>query len=149
MDRNKKEAIMALCIVAVIALLGFAFYIIIGYYNNEKAGNNYVSEVIDGDTFEMNTGETIRLLCVDAPEQGQEDYDEAKDFLEHLILHRNVRLESSNIEDDKDKYGRLLRFVYVNISDIEVFVNKEVIRLEYGNIFNYGNITNCQEILGR
>ncbi len=147
MDRNKKEAIIALCIVAVIALLGFAFYLIIYFYSNEKVGDNYVLEVIDGDTFEMNTGQMIRLLCVDAPEQGQENYEEARSFLEHLILHRNVRLENADLESDKDKYGRLLRFVYVNISNREIFVNKEIVRLEYGKVFNYGNITNCQEIL--
>jgi hypothetical protein len=149
MNRNKKEAIIALGIVVVIALLSFAFYIIISYGSIFGAGNNYVSEIIDGDTFEMNTGQTIRALCVDAPEQGQENYDEAKEFLEHLILHKNIRLESSDTSDNKDKYGRLLRFVYVNISDKEIFVNKEIVRLEYGKVFNYGNITNCQEILGR
>ena len=53
---------------------------------------NLVSRVIDGDTFELCSGETARLLCVDTPEKGEEGYEEAKVFLEDLILYKEVRL---------------------------------------------------------
>ncbi|MFH1722945.1 MAG: hypothetical protein ABH950_10130 [Candidatus Altiarchaeota archaeon] len=43
-----------------------------------------VSRVIDGDTFELSTGEKIRLICIDAPEKGEEFYEKSKTYLEDL-----------------------------------------------------------------
>ncbi len=96
---------------------------------------NLVSRVIDGDTFELCSGETARLLCVDTPEKGEEGYEEAKVFLEDLILYKEVRLESSNYNgNNTDKYGRLLRWVYVQDIDKETFVNKYLLEEGYGDI---------------
>lgn len=96
---------------------------------------NIVSRVIDGDTFELCSGETARLLCVDTPEKGEEGYEEAKVFLEDLILYKEVRLESSNYNgNNTDKYGRLLRWVYVQDIDKETFVNKYLLEEGYGDI---------------
>lgn len=91
--------------------------------------DNYVTQVIDGDTFKINTGEVIRLLCVDAPEKTEQYYEEAKEFLEDLILNKEVILNSS--ETDKDIYGRLLRFVYIN----DTLVNKEILNQEFGSLY--------------
>ncbi len=107
----------------------------------------YVSEIIDGDTFKMSTGEIVRLICVDAPETEQPGYKETKEFLEHLVLFKSVRLEKDIT--NKDEYDRLLRYVYVNISDTEIFVNKEIVRLDYGKLFPYPPDTKrCGEISG-
>lgn len=58
-----------------------------------------------------------------------------------------MRLEKDVI--NKDEYGRLLRYVYVNISVEEIFVNKELFKQGYGTIFRYGNDTSrCGEIAG-
>lgn len=94
--------------------------------------------VIDGDTFEYNN-ETIRLLCVQTPELGEEGYEESRIFLSSLIYGNELRFES--IEQDKDQYGRLLRFVYVE----DLFVNKEIIDEGYGVLFEY-NRTDCSKI---
>ena len=136
---RKNKIIIFLCIISLFVFLGFAFYLIINFYVPETKGV-YVSEVIDGDTFELSDGKIIRLLCVDAPEQGETGYEDSKSFLEHLILHKEIRLENFS-GTDKDKYGRLLRFVYVNISDREIFLNKEIIRLGYGEVFEYSNVS--------
>lgn len=95
---------------------------------NFSLPDNYVIKVIDGDTFQINTGETIRLLCVDTPEKSQEGYEEAKSFLESMILGREVTLNSS--VTDKDIYNRLLRYVYVD----EVFVNRMILDENYGEL---------------
>ena len=111
---------------------------------SDNMTNNTVIKIIDGDTFELATGEIVRLLCVDTPEQGQEGYDEAINFLSSLILYQEPRLESSF--DDKDAYDRLLRFVYVNDTEgNEIFVNSEIVNEGYGDLFPYGNNT-CSEI---
>ncbi len=98
-----------------------------------------VKRVIDGDTFELCSGEIVRLLCVDTPEENTLGYEEAKTFLESLILYREVRLESStNGGNNTDKYNRLLRWVYVedemfNAGE-EIFVNKYLLEEGYGDI---------------
>lgn len=89
--------------------------------------DNYVTRVIDGDTFEIYSGEIIRLLCVDTPEIAESNHEQAKLFLEFLILNKEVNLTSSLT--DKDIYNRLLRYVYVD----KQFVNKLVLE-------NYGEL---------
>ncbi|MCK4755481.1 thermonuclease family protein [candidate division WOR-3 bacterium] len=86
---------------------------------------NKVTEVIDGDTFRTGKGETVRLLGINTPEMGDPGADIAKDFLLLLILNKSVRLEKDIT--DKDDYGRLLRYVYVNGN----FINAELARMGY------------------
>jgi len=82
-------------------------------------------EIIDGDTFKTESGETVRLLGINAPETGNPGADIAKDFLALLVLNRAVRLEKD--ATDKDDYGRSLRYVYVD----GLFVNAELVRMGY------------------
>ncbi len=98
---------------------------------------NLVSRVIDGDTFELCSGDTIRLLCVDTPEKGEEGYEDAQYFLEDLILYNEVELKESNYNgNNTDKYGRLLRWVYISnsTSGEQIFVNKYLLEEGYGDI---------------
>lgn len=144
----KPKFISILAIIFLIALILLAIYIInLREYNSSSDEGVYVSKVIDGDTFEMSDNSVIRLLCVDAPEKGKTGYKEAKDFLADMILDKQVRLEKDISEEDA--YGRLLRYVYVNISNIEIFVNQQVVQEDYGKIFRYGDDTSkCDEIEG-
>ena len=80
-----------------------------------------VTYVVDGDTLELNTADRVRLICIDTPEKGEYYYPEAKDYLVDLTLNEKVTL----IKDisETDKYGRLLRYVYVG----DKFVNYELV----------------------
>lgn len=103
----------------------------------EECNNNplIVKRVIDGDTFELCSGDKVRLLCVNTPEKGEEGYEDAQYFLENLLLYKEVRLESSNYQgNNTDKYNRLLRWVYVNDINQEILVNKYVLEEGYGDI---------------
>ena len=144
----KPKTLTILSIIIFIALIILAIYVIsLREYNEYSDEGVYVSKVIDGDTFEMSDDTIIRLLCVDAPERGENGYSEAKDFLSNMILDKEVRLEKDI--SDKDEYGRLLRYVYVNISNIEIFVNQQVVQEDYAKIFKYGDDTSkCDEIEG-
>ena len=82
-----------------------------------------VSEVVDGDTFKTTDGRTIRLIGINAPEVGEKYYEEAKDELTELIYRKEIRLDSDT--GNKDVYGRLLRYVYVD----DLLVNSEMVRL--------------------
>lgn len=136
--RHKTNLIIILCIFIIIIALGFGIYLIIIYENDGKPEQGpYVIEVIDGDTFKMSDSSVIRLLCVNTPEQGEEDYNRATSFLESMILYRNLRLEEAESLDKVDKYNRDLRFVYVNTSAGEIFINAEIVRLGFGDLYTY------------
>ena len=81
-----------------------------------------VTRVIDGDTVELADGSRVRYLCMDTPERGAPFYAEAKERNSELVDGKVVRLEPG--VRDVDKYGRLLRYLYVG----DVFVNAELVR---------------------
>jgi len=95
-----------------------------------------VDRVIDGDTFELCGGIKVRLLCVDTPERGKQGYEDAKLFLEDLILNKEVSLNTSNYDiETTDKYGRLLAWVYIQDNSGEkILVNKYILEEGYGDI---------------
>ncbi len=74
-----------------------------------------VSRVIDGDTVELGDGRSVRLVGIDTPEVGECGSDQATANLERLILRQRVRLTIS--DEDKDRYGRLLRYVNLGPQD--------------------------------
>lgn len=70
-----------------------------------------VTRVIDGDTFEISTGEKVRVLGIDSCEMSTVGGREAKDMAETFLGTTSVILKSEPTGPDKDKYGRLLRYV--------------------------------------
>lgn len=70
-----------------------------------------VTTVFDGDTFIIKNGMTVRLLGIDAPARGQNKYQEAKDYLTHLVINRPLTLEYDQYQDDK--YGRILAYAWI------------------------------------
>ena len=81
--------------------------------------------IIDGDTVELENGERLRLIGIDAPESGQRYFSEARGRLAEFVLNKEVALEKD--VSDKDEYGRLLRHVWFG----DTFVNLEMVRLGY------------------
>ncbi|MBL1434023.1 thermonuclease family protein [Candidatus Wolfebacteria bacterium] len=91
-----------------------------------------VTHVVDGDTFDIEGGARIRLLGVDTPERGECFYNESKDFLDDLIEDSHVRFEKDI--SGADRYGRLLRYVYVpsdSPEEADVFVQEVLVRGGY------------------
>jgi micrococcal nuclease len=80
-----------------------------------------VTKVIDGDTIVIEGGYHVRYIGIDAPESGEFYYLEAKQVNEDMVAGKKVRLESDI--SDKDSYGRLLRYVYVD----DNFLNAEMV----------------------
>ncbi len=74
-----------------------------------------VTHVVDGDTLDLGNGERVRLVGIDTPEVGDCNYDDATAFLERMVLGKRVRLGIS--DEDRDGYGRLLRYVDVGRTD--------------------------------
>ncbi|KQQ66939.1 thermonuclease family protein [Microbacterium sp. Leaf320] len=79
--------------------------------------------VVDGDTIDVATDDgtaRVRLIGIDTPEIGRggeasECYaDEARAFLDELLYGQEVELAGDPSQADVDKYGRLLRYVYID-----------------------------------
>ena len=142
-DNIKTTLIVIISLIALAFVLFFAVKLMDSNNNEEEVSNDQVIRVIDGDTFELN-GETIRLLCVDTPEEGKKGYQEATDYLSSLILNREVILRDglSYNSMDKDVYNRSLRFVYIDVNSNQLFVNKNIVYNGYGKLYSY-NGTNC------
>jgi micrococcal nuclease len=100
-----------------------------------------VVRVIDGDTIEIAGGAHVRYIGMDTPEiyPEVEFYGpEAKAKNIELVEGKLVTLEKDVSETDK--YGRLLRYVYVD----GVFVNGELVRLGYAEAVSYPPDTRYQ-----
>jgi endonuclease YncB( thermonuclease family) len=74
-----------------------------------------VTRIVDGDTLELGNGEVVRLVGIDTPETGECGFEPAADSLARLVLGKPVTLGES--DEDRDRYGRLLRYVDVGNQD--------------------------------
>ena len=88
-----------------------------------------VARIIDGDTLSVYVGGTqkiVRLLGIDAPELQPLDNPgcyskQATAAITKFAYNKYIVLEKDKIQkDDKDKYGRLLRFITVLGSSVTV-----------------------------
>lgn len=74
-----------------------------------------LARVVDGDTIALTNGERVRLLQIDTPEPGTgECYSRAagRDLRGLLASDAALSLETDPRLDDRDSYGRLLRYVW-------------------------------------
>lgn len=116
---------------------------------NFRAKNNSTSYIyypikkfVDGDTFWIDDGTSkgkkIRLIGVDTPEtrhpkKGVEYFGkEASNYVKNLLAFNKVRLEF-DIEK-KDRYGRLLAYVYLEDG---TFLNANLVENGYAQVSTY------------
>ena len=81
------------------------------------------TKIIDGDTFLIEGGYSVRILGIDADERGYPCYEAAKNKLEELILNQEVKLEKGT--EDKDQWCRYLRYIFLNDKNISLELVKE------------------------
>ncbi len=105
-----------------------------------------VSKVIDGDTIKLSNGQVVRYIGIDTPEtnhprKGKECFgEEAKLANKKLVEGKKVRLEKDISETDR--YGRLLRYVFVD----GLFVNEYLVKQGYAHARSYPPDVKYQEI---
>lgn len=97
-----------------------------------------IDHFVDGDTIAVRMNgksETVRMIGIDTPETHKPDTPvqcygpAAAAFTKNLIGNNRVRLESDSQNQDRDRYGRLLRYVYLPDGRL---VEKELILGGYG-----------------
>ena len=102
-----------------------------------EAGTFKVTRVIDGDTIEIDGGERVRYIGIDTPETVDPRKTvqcfgvEASNKNKELVEGRMVWLEKD--VTDKDKYNRLLRYVYVG----DAFINLELVKQGFAYSYSY------------
>lgn len=104
---------------------------------NEQKEETFVNRVIDGDTIELSSGEKVRYIGIDTPETkdprkpvqcfGEEAYLKNKE----LVEGKAVKMEKDISE--RDKYGRLLRYVFVD----SLFINDYLVRQGFARVYTY------------
>jgi len=96
-----------------------------------------VIRVIDGDTIEIEGGEKVRYIGIDTPETVHPSKPiecfgkKASNKNKELVEGKMVRLEKDVSE--RDRYGRLLRYVWVD----DIFVNDYLVRQGYAHVYTY------------
>ena len=105
--------------------------------------------VIDGDTIEIEGGFRVRYIGIDTPELDDARAEvkalalAAAEKNRELVEGKIVRLEKDVSETDR--YGRLLRYVYVD----GLFVNAELVRLGYARAVSYPPDVKYQELFSQ
>lgn len=112
-----------------------------------------VTRFSDGDTItvDMNgTKETIRMIGVDTPETHDPDVPvqcygpAASAYTKNLIGKNKVRLEADPTNQNRDRYDRLLRYVYLPDGRL---VQAEIIKNGYGFAYTLFPFTKSKEFV--
>lgn len=115
-------------------------------YDENITGNNSlykIDRVVDGDTVKIyinNKLETVRLIGLDTPETVHPNKKvecfgvEASNKAKELLSNKWVVLEKDSSQGERDKYGRLLFYIF--LEDGSLF-NKWMIENGYGFEYTY------------
>ncbi len=101
-----------------------------------------VTEVVDGDTIKISTGQTVRFVGIDTPETvdprrpvgcfGKEASNETKSLLSNkeIILQKDI--------SGSDKYKRILRYIFLPLDNGQtLFVNDYLVREGFARVYTY------------
>ena len=129
MDK-KKNLIILLALVITILIINYPW--IDNSLEDFLTGKEqvFIDRVIDGDTIVSNKT-SIRLLGINSPEKNEVYYEEAKSFLEDLVLNKSVELEF--VGEKYDKYDRILGYIFINGKNI----NLKLVEQGFANYYFY------------
>ena len=110
-----------------------------------------VTHFVDGDTIAINMDskeEKVRFIGVDTPETHKPNTPvqcygpAAAAFTKNLIGGQRVRLEADSLNTNRDRYNRLLRYVYLPDGTL---INKQIIANGYGFYYPYFPFSKAKE----
>ena len=112
-----------------------------------------VVSISDGDTFDLDTGLTVRLVGIQAPKLplGRDGFeawplgDEAKATIEDLVMGQQVSLYYGG--ESRDRHGRALAHVMVERDGEVVWVQAEMLRLGLARVYSFPDNRSCLEVL--
>lgn len=155
--RYYKKRVVFAAIGLVLALLVFVAEQA-GWLNNagqlaeqHQPGLYAVSRFGDGDTVTVDMNgkqEKVRFIGVDTPETHKPNAPvqcygpAASAFTKNVIGNKKVRLESDPLSTNRDRYDRLLRYVYLPDGTL---MNERLIREGYGFYYPYFKFSKSQQ----
>lgn len=156
---NRQKKSVAIFVAGVVALLLLVVGIVTGLQpfgekvelvesgESEQSQSEFfqVTHVFDGDTFSVDVesgSETVRVIGIDSPETG-EKYTNKECFSKEasakavkLLQGEFVRLEADSTQANRDKYGRLLRYVFLEDG---TFFNQVMIEEGFAEEYTYND----------
>lgn len=120
---------------------------------SSQPGLYAIDHFIDGDTIAVNMNgkvESIRFIGVDTPETHKPNTPvqcygpQAAAFTKATIGNGRVRLASDALSTDRDRYGRLLRYVYLPNGTL---LDELLIQKGYGFAYVYFPFTKSKQFL--
>lgn len=111
--------------------------------HDPPSGEAVVMRVVDGDTIQVRVGgrrEKVRLLGIDTPESVKPNtpvqcYGEEASARTHALLPPGTHVRLVRDVDERDRYGRLLAYVY-RLPD-GLFVNLALVQEGYAGPYTY------------
>jgi len=152
--KRRKTISLTSLVVGLILLIGQHYGLFDAAKQTAKTsqpGFYRVAKFDDGDTIvvDMNgTNETVRFIGVDTPEthdprKAVQCFGQAaSNFTKQLIGNNPVRLEADPLNTNRDRYGRLLRYIYLPDGRL---VNAEIIKQGYGFAYLSFPVTKADE----
>jgi micrococcal nuclease len=162
LKRNKlplkitKSSPLWMVVIGLISLIIAGSYVDVSFdFDNPPAESTAeVIRIIDGDTIEVQKNgktERVRLIGVDTPEtshpqKGLECYGpESTEFTKKFVANKTVRLKPDTISANKDRYDRLLRYVYVDQTNEHL--NAELIKTGHSIAYTTFDFDKMDEFL--
>ncbi len=161
------KSVFTLGVIVILAYFGWKYILPKLNEREQRERKEYViTKVFDGDTFEAEINgkkEKVRMLGIDTPEKFDSDKltrdmertkkdsetikklgELSSQFTRKLLEGKKVLLEPDKSQDDKDKYGRLLRYVYLEDG---TFVNKKIVAEGYAVVFRKFKVSKEKELI--
>lgn len=135
LSRKQTSLLISLLVTLILTGLGVGRQL---QQANIPPGFYRVSQFDDGDTIKVDMNgkvETVRFIGVDTPEthdprKAVQCFGQAAaNFTKQTIGQQPVRLEADPLNTDRDRYNRLLRYVYLQDGTL---VNAKLIQEGYG-----------------
>jgi len=135
--------LLVLLLIVVVNLFVLGGKTIIAKLGRHQPGYYSVAHFVDGDTIAVNMNghsEKVRFIGVDTPETHKPNTPvqcygpAAAAYTKRTIGNQSVRLVSDPLSTDRDRYNRLLRYVYLPDG---TDVNEELVKQGYGFYYPY------------
>jgi len=98
-----------------------------------------VSQVIDGDTFYLVSGDRVRLADINTPEIGESGYDSAKNYTYDLVYGQTVYLDVDDVSRT-DSHSRLVCVAYVDYNATHYLnLNKALLVSGLAEVWDHAN----------
>ena len=109
----------------------------INFNSDSQVSDEYeVMAVVDGDTIKIRYGgtvESVRLIGIDTPEKDECFNHEATYKIKQLVEGKYVKIEFDNSQGERDRYDRLLLYIWED----GILVNDVMIREGYAFEYTY------------